>query len=83
MFTKPDAVAYIKDLLVHGASRAVVTGLHNERWRIEEEGDIYADTLLVEVDPKNADKFEKWVEMSPQRPDEFDKDGNFYRLWWD
>ena len=66
-----------------GASMVRVAGIHDEPYRIKEEGGPYADVLVVYVkDPVK----ERFVIETIKRlePDEFNRIGKgVFRVWWD
>lgn len=77
-----EARKFVETLYEAGAVKVVVTGIYNEPWRIRQEGDIYADTLLVTIRPANQEKIIEIIKS--KQPDELDWVGqNTLRLWWD
>lgn len=62
--------------------RVEIDNIYGENWRIKSEGGPYADTLLIYTKP-GADLTEIIECIMEYHPDEYSRDGNVIRLWWD
>jgi hypothetical protein len=81
-----EAVAFVEALYQVGAQEVWITGIYDEDWRIEAEGGPHADTLIIRLPGRGADRHalfriagEEAVRFSP----EIDKGQEELLLWWD
>ena len=80
-YTNEDAKRIVKELYNAGAKLVIVGEIENEKWRIEEEGDMYSATLFVIVEKDKTAKVKDVI--IKYRPDEYSKKKEMLRCWWD
>lgn len=77
-----NALRYVEELYDAGATLIEVAEIHDEPWRIAQEGGPYASALIVTI-PQRRFKSVINTVLKYGCPDEFDEVGrNKYRLWW-
>jgi|SRR5271157_2796009 hypothetical protein len=80
------ALAFVKRLYEAGAVKVEVDNIYDEDWRIDREGDAYADTLFIHLPEDKGKRLDIMQVACASRPDEIDDDWNGdepIRLWWD
>lgn len=81
-----NALKFVKELYEAGAVKIEVENIYDEEWRIESEGDAYADTLFIHLPEDKAKRLDVMSVACQSHPDEMDDDWNSnepIRLWWD
>lgn len=78
---------FVEELYEMGAVEVKVDNIMDEKWRIEEEGGPYADTLIVKL-PKNSKQRAEIFKLQEKEVDsteliEKDKGQEEIIFWWD
>lgn len=83
-----EALAFVNTLYEAGALKVYVTGIYDEKWRIDAEGGPYADTLIVRL-PSDTESRKILFEISNEEAvsegflPEKDTGQEELLLWWD